>query len=388
MFGGIIVLRKRLKYLINKINWLYVCIFTIIFFGAAMLIFSSFTSSVLQNVLIGLGTGFITSSIVTLFIEIINKRFNKTKIAKYKRIILNPIAEITKKLYIDSTIRINEFLIENNSNDWIINYNIDSTKLKDFFTSLKKRNFIEQDKNTKKALYEMLSLPTLLYDQLLKLYSDIPLDSLLFDNVISEEENNALKRSYIFLACKDKLSEVKGTKIDNQKTYVLFVDLLYTITSLLIKVINTFNFIQNQVGYENENIINHLEDKYFYEVYSQTEEYVLQEVERAESEMEDYEQPYEEETDKKKLYRNINTAIWSRDKKEIIKLFPQIDKDDSEIKKLFIWRISARLMKDKLLRQMYLDKFGVKYKPEKVAWQKLIKKLRKIIRKFSFKRKQ
>ena len=87
---------------------------------------------------------------------------------------------------------------------------------------------------------------------------------------------------------------------------------------------------------------------------------------------------YTEETEEQKLHRKINEAIWRQDKDKIIELFPQISKTDIDTKKLFTWLLAEKLMKDKVLRQLYSEKYGIKYKPDKNIWQKIIEKLKNI----------
>lgn len=377
---------NKLKIISNKLNWMYFAILAIALTGLAMLIISFYIRDFkMQNVSIGLGTGFIASSIVSLFIEIINRQNIKTKIYKYKLILLNPISKITETIYVDTIIRINEYQIDNNNSDnWIVSLNDDVDKLKKFIEELKKIDYLSESEAIRKKLDELLNLPKTYYSELVSLYYSIPFDTLLWENLISQDEYNTLKSFRLVDECKERIYITGKEKIDSQVKYIEHIKLFTSIMLLIKKIINTFDFIKTNAEYHNKDIVGHLDDKYYSDVYCNSEEYVIQHQEKYEAEMEYYsEHPdkipeYTEETEEQKLHRKINEAIWSKNKDKIIELFPQVSKTDIDTKKLFTWQLAEKLMKDKVLRQLYFEKYGIKYKPDKNIWQKIIEKLKKI----------
>ena len=66
-----------------------------------------------------------------------------------------------------------------------------------------------------------------------------------------------------------------------------------------------------------------------------------------------------------KLFEKINEAIWAGDVGTIKKCFPQIDKNDKQIQAELTWTVAKDVMKNRELRELYFQKYGVKYKVRK-----------------------
>lgn len=72
-----------------------------------------------------------------------------------------------------------------------------------------------------------------------------------------------------------------------------------------------------------------------------------------------------EESEEDKLFEKINEAIWAGDVGTIKKCFPQIDKNDKQIQAELTWTVAKDVMKNRELRELYFQKYGVKYKVRK-----------------------
>ena len=70
----------------------------------------------------------------------------------------------------------------------------------------------------------------------------------------------------------------------------------------------------------------------------------------------------QEESEEDRLHRKINEAIWAGDVETIKECFPKIDKDNKQIQSELTWSIAKDVMKDKELRKLYYQKYGIKYK--------------------------
>ena len=68
----------------EKINWHYIALVVIILCGTGIL----FASCWIIDFIVGLGTGIVTSALVTLYIEIINTKIECKKAQKWKGISL------------------------------------------------------------------------------------------------------------------------------------------------------------------------------------------------------------------------------------------------------------------------------------------------------------
>ena len=90
-------------------------------------------------------------------------------------------------------------------------------------------------------------------------------------------------------------------------------------------------------------------------------------VEDREKVLKEYPEAFEdmEESEEDKLFEKINEAIWAGDVKNIKKCFPQIDKNDKQIQAELTWTVAKDVMKNRELRELYFQKYGVKYKVRK-----------------------
>ena len=71
---------QGIKKTVEKLNWHYIALAVIILFGIGVL-FASYwiINSDMKNIAVGLGTGIVTSALVTLYIEIINTKIERKK---------------------------------------------------------------------------------------------------------------------------------------------------------------------------------------------------------------------------------------------------------------------------------------------------------------------
>ena len=91
-------IRDRISSVVRKINWQYIAIVAIIIIGVCVLIASYFIcNNDAKNIAVGIGTGIVTSALVTMYLELINSRIEKRKVERYKRMLLNPLAEAVDK---------------------------------------------------------------------------------------------------------------------------------------------------------------------------------------------------------------------------------------------------------------------------------------------------
>ena len=90
-------------------------------------------------------------------------------------------------------------------------------------------------------------------------------------------------------------------------------------------------------------------------------------VEDREKVLKEYPEAFEdmEESEEDKLFEKINEAIWAGDVETIKKCFPQIDKNDKQIQAELTWTVAKDVMKNRELREIYFQKYGVKYKVRK-----------------------
>ena len=73
-----------------------------------------------------------------------------------------------------------------------------------------------------------------------------------------------------------------------------------------------------------------------------------------------------EESEEDRLFEKINEAIWAGDVETIKKCFPQIDKNDKQIQAELTWIVAKDVMKNRELRELYFQKYGVKYSKRQI----------------------
>ena len=102
----------KIKAFFEKRNWNYVAIIAIIF-GGAVVVYTScwINDSDRRNIAVGIGTGIITSALVTLYLEIINAQIERKKLQKYKKMIFSPLCDSVRKLYIHIILNIDEYRV-------------------------------------------------------------------------------------------------------------------------------------------------------------------------------------------------------------------------------------------------------------------------------------
>lgn len=357
---------------LSKLNWLYIAIIGMTLLGVGLLIVSCWiTDSDLKNIAVGLGTGVVTSAMVTLYIDLINSRLERKKLARYKKMLLNPLYNAIKSLYVHATLVYNEYRIREEKRDSILLPVEDTKELSDFFDKMKNIDMQSiDDEKKKKRLEEFTSVSPVYYREVISQYEGLPFESLILDNIITQEEYDKLKHFTLLNESKKCLGLLNDKNLSEKERYYTSVQLFHCMMLFINNLMKIFDFISFRIEEENEWINQHLNDLYYNEVYAFSDEYIEQLAERAEAEAEYYAEYLElleevEESEEQQLYRKINTAIWAGDAKTIKECFPKIDKDDKQIQSELTWSLAKEVMKDKELRELYYQKYGMKYKVRK-----------------------
>lgn len=103
---------NSVRELLAKLNWLYIATIVMIVIGIIILISSHcITDADAKNICVDLGTGAVTSALVSLYIDAINRKIEKNKLSKYKNMLLNPLYNSVRSIYIYCFKDINEYWI-------------------------------------------------------------------------------------------------------------------------------------------------------------------------------------------------------------------------------------------------------------------------------------
>ena len=132
------LVKQRIKKLAEGLNKLYIAIAIMILLGVGLLVFSFWLSDAdMKNIAVGLGTGVVTSSLVTLYIEFINSQIQRKKVIKYKKMLLNPLFNAIKSLYVQAILSVNEYRVREEKGNYLLLPMDDTKELSDFFNEMK-----------------------------------------------------------------------------------------------------------------------------------------------------------------------------------------------------------------------------------------------------------
>jgi len=173
------------KDIVNKsfiqFNWLYSAIVIMISIGVGILISSYWIKdNDLKNISVGLGTGVVTSALVSLYIDSINRKIENKKLNKYKNMILNPLYNAVKSLYIQIALNINEYRVREDISGYVLLPMNKTSTLADFFNEVKEYDLEGLEAEKRKKIEDMLSISEVQCREVISQLRGLPLDSLLF----------------------------------------------------------------------------------------------------------------------------------------------------------------------------------------------------------------
>lgn len=369
---NLISVMTKIKAFFEKRNWNYVAIIAIIF-GGAVVVYTScwINDSDRRNIAVGIGTGIITSALVTLYLEIINAQIERKKLQKYKKMIFSPLCDSVRKLYIHIILNIDEYRVREEKKTLFFIPMKETKEISDFFKKMQEIDIesITEEKE-KRKLEEFSTISLVYFKEIISQYEGLPFESLLLDNIITQEEYDNLKHFTLINECKKCIHMLSDNNMLDKDKYYTSVHLNHCMLLFMNRLARMFKFIEVQIEAENKWIKTHLDDIYYNEVYLFSDEYVEQWAERAEAEAEYYAEHPEafedmEESEEDRLFEKIIEAIWAGDVETIKKCFPQIDKNDKQIQAELTWIVAKDVMKNRELRELYFQKYGVKYKVRK-----------------------
>ena len=375
-------LSKKLNILQEKVNMLYVAISILVVVAIGALIGSCWmpeSYNDVKNIVVGLSTGIITSALVTVYIENINARMDKKRKVRYKQMLLNPLYMSIDRLYKRLILNINEYRVREEYVGYYFLPIKETKEISEFFDSLRNIDFEKiEDEKKDKNFKNLMDIPMIYYNEILSQYKGILFESLVLDNIISQEEYEAMKHFDIVNECARLFELVSRGQMERQDEYRTKIQLMHGMTIFINRMMRIFDQIVKSAKIDNERIKNYLDDIWYHEVYVNSEEYVERCMKEMESRAQYYDEHpelidvYEEDGEEDQLYKKINTAIWSCDVETIKKCFPEIDKNNKGIQSMLTWKLAKDVMKDKQLRRMYYEKYGEKYKvkKEKRWWER------------------
>lgn len=189
----------------------------------------------------GVGTGLISSALLSLLIEGINKANICSKNRKYRLIILDPILTTARHIYIDALGRMNDYVLTQRlSSGWVKELYANQASLTSFIQDLANTEYAPADAERLINVNKILDIPVVQYRSFLELFTRLPKESLLYDGVITQVEYDQLMADHIVECAKDLIDKHNTYGLHLKEATKTKAHLLGHIVRLTIKIINTF----------------------------------------------------------------------------------------------------------------------------------------------------
>lgn len=320
----------------------------------------------------GVGTGLLTSLVVSIAINYANDKRQEMKLLEDKKVVLGDIIETTIDVYEDVVSRINEYVMFSNSppNSLYSFYN-DFSPYNKFADYLKKLDIDKLSESEQSHLEKLFNIGNYRIDHLVAELKQFPKHDYYLRGLLTEDEFNKLTSNTAnnqYMNYAEHINDFWNDGIINYEKCIFFLRLTLRICS---KIIESIQYCQADVIKKEENIKNRLSERYYYEVYSLSDEYIEEQQEKQQARDEYYaNHPDEyheemEETEEDILLKPLYYAIcgWSAD--SVNDVLDSLDRQNvnRETVLLFLARddVQASLKKSWKKRRVIKKKFGKDY---------------------------
>lgn len=372
-------MRKKRKQKHNIISQkaIRTVIYCLLFFlGVGAITFSFFVSENWVNVLSGVGTGLLTSLVVSVIINTENDSREKREKQSQKQYLLNGIVESSLDVYDDIIRRINEYLTLSESEIKPIYelYN-DFKPFCPFAEYLKRINLDTLTKTEKKRLNTLFNFDNYRIDYLIAELKHLPKQQYFLQGILTKEECSALLSNTVnesYLGYAEHISDFWSDEVLDLEKCIQFLRMTIYICA---NTISAFDFVKKRAYNIEENLKKYREQFYFDKVYSHTDVYIDEQAERSDAEEEYYathpdvweslQRNYEEwenETDEDIVLRDLHFCICGFSIYGIDELLNKISPESNKVMAFFREKdVRASLMKRKKLKKAILNHFGKDY---------------------------
>lgn len=352
-------------------------IYSIVFIcGVGLIALSFLVKDNWINICSGVGTGILTSLVVSVIINAENNAREKRKKDEEKRFVLNDIIEISIDVYEDVIHRINEFIILTDVVDKPV-YKLydDFTIYNHFEEQLKAIDIVATSEEMKKRLNTLFNFYNYRIDYLVAELKRLPKLEYFLRGILTQEECNNLISNYAndsYLEYSAHIQDFWDNDIKNKDKCIQFLRMTIYICS---KTISCFLYSRKKAEEKEKLIQERISQLYYDEVYSKSDEYIEEQMRRAEAEAEYFaEHPEEWERLERQFEESINETPEDRVLKDLYccicgfsaygidELLAKLDsKSKRAIAFLKTEEIQKSLKKKRKLRKAITGKFGKDY---------------------------
>ncbi|HVI40998.1 MAG TPA: hypothetical protein VM577_10080 [Anaerovoracaceae bacterium] len=374
--------KRKLKTRISSIKKFLSCharqilYFLVLIVGICLITLSFCTEGNLASVLSGVGTGLLTSLVVSVMINAENDAREKRKRNEDKYFVLNDIVNSSLDVYEDIIHRVNEFVMFSNITTTPVYKLYDNFyEYNAFEKEIKQIDYEASSIELKEQLNTLFNFENYRIDYLIAELKRLPKQEFYLKGLLSKDEYEGLTSNFAndtYLEYAGHLQDFWNKEIKDINKCIYFLRMTIYICS---KVISSLNYCRKMAVEKEALIQERLSQRYYEEIYCYSEEYFQQEAERAEAEKEYYAEHPEEweelqrqteeaqyETPEDRVLKDLYYCICGFSSHTIEELLDKLE-PDSKKAIAFLCRkdIQKSLNKKWKLRKAVKVKFGKDY---------------------------
>lgn len=357
-------------------------LYSLIFICAVgLILLSFFVTNNWVNVCSGVGTGLLTSLVVSVIINAENGAREKRKRDEEKHFVLNDIIEISLDVYEDVIYRINEFITMTSIYEKPIYELYEKFSIyNEFEAKLKAFDISAATADEKERLHNLFNFENYRIDHLVAELKRLPKSEYYLRGILTQEECNNLISNYAndtYLAYAALIQSFDEDSTKSKEDCIQFLRMTVYICS---KTISCFTYSKNKARSQESTIQEKVSQLYYDEIYSRSDEYIEEQIQRAEAEEEYYaahpeelerrEREWEEslnETAEDRILKDLYYCICGYSAYGIDELLAKLDAESPKaIAFLKTEEIQKSLKKKRKLNRAVMSKFGKDYRSKKI----------------------
>ncbi|TGE38610.1 hypothetical protein E4K67_11885 [Desulfosporosinus fructosivorans] len=344
--------------------------------GIALIVLSFKLKENWINVSSGVGTGLLTSLVVSISINYKNDKRQERKLLEDKRLVLSDIINVSINIYRDVVYRINEYVMFSNiPPKSFYGFYDDFSSYNEFEDYLKKLDVDKLSESERTHLKTLLNIGNNRIDYLVAELKRLPKHEYYLKGLLTKDEFNGLTSNFANDAYMDYAEHINDFWNDGIINYEKCVRFLRMTLYICSKIIASIQYCRADVIEKEESIKDEIGQRYYEEIYLQSDEYIEKQIEQAQArdeyyaahpeEYEELERQFEEwqnETPEDRILKDLYYSICGISAYRLEDLLGKLD-SNSEKSLLFLTQdnIQRSLKKSWKKRKAIKRKFGNDY---------------------------
>lgn len=342
----------------RRVIYIFIFIFMLGIISMCVSFFVYSYNNAISGIICGIGTGLFTSLVVSIILTYDTEKREKDRLIAIRETLFSNLISICLKIYHDNVYKINHFIIHEDNPKVRNIYKLyeDFSPYNEFETWIKNEKINEIEDERKNRIEELLKVNVYQVQKLSAELSVLSKSQYLLQGLISEDEYRKLLGPLAV--------ESYGKYVDNVDKYwekrvidyEACLKILRMTTYISSKIIGMFKDAILKIEYVEKEILEIINQEYYEDVYTQTDEYIEREIERQEDYAEymtqNQEQFFEkEQTTEEEAFKKLQCRIEGFCAEDIKLIISKIDfEDENVINYLRKKEIRKKIAKDKELK--------------------------------------